>query len=152
MIVEWFTPPRRSYEWFGETAETLATIASGGTSAVAAVIGPQGGSAYDIAVQEGFTGTEAEWLASLASGGLAVSPAIGNIMEALPDGLAVLTYTHTQSVAAAVWAVDHGLGITPAVTVVDSAGNEVEGSIRHESDNRSVLTFTAPFSGKARFI
>lgn len=42
MIVEWFTPPRRVFEWFGQTADTLATIQRGGTSAVATVIGPQG--------------------------------------------------------------------------------------------------------------
>jgi len=43
MIVTWFTPARRSFEWFGQTDKTLALIERGGTSAVASVIGPPGG-------------------------------------------------------------------------------------------------------------
>jgi len=42
MIVTWFTPARRSFEWFGQTAGTLALIERGGTSAVASVIGQDG--------------------------------------------------------------------------------------------------------------
>jgi len=47
MIVTWFTPPRRSVEWFGQTQGTLATIARGGMSAVASVIGPPGEAGAD---------------------------------------------------------------------------------------------------------
>jgi len=57
MIVEWFTPPRRSYEWFGQTGTTLAQISNGGTSAVASVIGPPGpagGGGGGVAVGPGF--------------------------------------------------------------------------------------------------
>jgi hypothetical protein len=40
--VEWFMPERRSFEWFGPTAETLASVQRGGTSVIASVIGPPG--------------------------------------------------------------------------------------------------------------
>jgi hypothetical protein len=50
VIIEWFTPTRRSFEWFGETPITIAAIQRGETSAVASVIGPPGpasNSAFD---------------------------------------------------------------------------------------------------------
>jgi len=45
MIVTWFTPPRRSLEWFGQMDGTLALIERGGMSAIASVIGPPGAGA-----------------------------------------------------------------------------------------------------------
>jgi len=42
IVVEWFQESGRSHEWFGQTGETIATIESKGTSAVASVIGPRG--------------------------------------------------------------------------------------------------------------
>jgi hypothetical protein len=39
-----------------------------------AVPGPAGASAYELAVDSGYTGTEGEWLASLAGGGEGVAP------------------------------------------------------------------------------
>jgi hypothetical protein len=44
--------------------------------------------------------------------------------------------------------VTHNLGKYPAVTVVDSANDEVEGEVEHISVNELVVTFSAPFSGK----
>lgn len=44
---------------------------SGGTPGPQGPTGPQGDSAYDIAVENGFTGTEQEWLDSLGGGGTA---------------------------------------------------------------------------------
>lgn len=134
MIVEWFTPPRRAYEWFGETQGTLAAIAAQGMSAVATVIGPQG--------PAGASG----------SAGVELSASAGNVLTLEADGLAVLTYTHTQGTPSAMWTVNHNLSTYPAVTVMDSGGSEVEGDIQHTSVNQTVLMFTAAFSGKARFI
>ena len=45
MIVEWFQAPRVVHEWFGQTQGTLATIARGGTTAVASVVGAPGAGA-----------------------------------------------------------------------------------------------------------
>lgn len=44
--------------------------------------------------------------------------------------------------------VNHNLNKYPAVTVHDSAGDEVEGSIVHASVNQLSVTFSAPFSGR----
>lgn len=49
----------------GETGATGQAGATGQTGANSTVAGPQGLSAYALAVINGFTGTEAEWLASL---------------------------------------------------------------------------------------
>ena len=58
-------------------------------------------------------------------------------------------YAHAQGVASTVWSVAHNLGKYPSVTVVDSAGTEVEGEIRHLGTNSLQLIFSAAFSGTA---
>lgn len=43
MIMEWFVPnPPPTMEWFGLLSGTIARMEGGGTTAVAAIIGPQG--------------------------------------------------------------------------------------------------------------
>lgn len=69
-----------------------------------------------------------------------------------PPGLAGTQYVHTQAVPSLFWVIDHNLGTTPAVTITDSAGSEVRGEVTHNSANRTTLTFSAAFSGIARFI
>lgn len=56
---------------------------------------------------------------------------------------------HRQDVPSAVWTIAHGLGSIPAVTVVDSALNEVTGSVQHTDTNNLTITFAFPFSGRA---
>lgn len=58
-------------------------------------------------------------------------------------------YTHTQNASSSVWVVTHGLKKNPAVSIVDSAGNEVEGDVFYNDINTVTLTFSAAFSGKA---
>lgn len=45
IVVEWFSLPRRTLEWFGQTGDTLAKIEVGGTTAIASVVGPPGAGA-----------------------------------------------------------------------------------------------------------
>ncbi len=45
--------------------------------------------------------------------------------------------------------VTHNLAKYPSVTVLDSAGDEVEGLVDHLSTNQLTLTFSAPFTGIA---
>jgi len=59
------------------------------------------------------------------------------------------TYTHTQGAAATGWYISHNLLKFPAVTVVDSSGNLVEGAIQYINNNSLEINFTAAFSGKA---
>ena len=58
-------------------------------------------------------------------------------------------YVHTQATAAATWEITHNLNKYPSVTVIDSAGSEVEGDIDYTSANVVTLTFSGAFSGKA---
>lgn len=43
--------------------------------------------------------------------------------------------------------VTHNLGKRPAVSVIDSAGDEVEGAVDHIDSNTLTVSFSAPFSG-----
>jgi hypothetical protein len=65
-----------------------------------------------------------------------------------PTG-ADLHYTHVQGSASAIWVVAHGLGKRPSVTVVDSAGDPVEGTVAYADANNLTITFSAAFSGEA---
>lgn len=58
-------------------------------------------------------------------------------------------YVHNQSVASATWTINHGLGKFPAVSVVDSAGDQIEGDVRYINVNQVVITFSAMFTGRA---
>lgn len=95
--------------------------------------GEDGKSAYEIAKEHGFTGTEAEWLESLKGTG-------GD-----------KHYVHKQETSSDTWEVTHVLGKEPAVTIVDSAGTEVIGEVEYVNLNKCILRFQAPFSGKAIF-
>ena len=60
-----------------------------------------------------------------------------------------LGYVHIQEVASATWTIEHGLGFTPNITVVDTAGTVVEGSYNYPNSNTVVLSFIGAFSGRA---
>lgn len=69
-------------------------------------------------------------------------------VTAASDGAGGGDKTFTQSfTAASVVPVTHNLGKYPAVTVMDSAGDEVEGDVDFTSDNTLTVAFSAPFSG-----
>lgn len=56
------------------------------------------------------------------------------------------TYSHSFSNTSTV-SVAHNLAKRPSVTVIDSAGDEVEGDINYVDMNNLIITFSAPFSG-----
>jgi hypothetical protein len=60
-----------------------------------------------------------------------------------------LGYVHDQPNPASTWTISHGLGFTPNISVVDSAGTVVEGSYNYPDSNTVVATFSSQFSGKA---
>lgn len=55
-------------------------------------------------------------------------------------------YEQTFTSAASV-TVMHNLGKIPAVTVIDSANDEVVGDIQYINSNQLIVSFSAPFSG-----
>lgn len=62
---------------------------------------------------------------------------------------AKLGYVFTQSTPATVWTINHDLQKYPAVSIVDSANDEVIGEVKYNSTSQVVITFSAAFSGKA---
>jgi hypothetical protein len=94
--------------------------------------GPPGKSAYEVAQDNGFTGSEAEWLESLKAAGK--------------------RYLHTQTTPDTTWLVQHNLGELPvAVVVRDNTGTEL--ICFHDwaasTVNLLVLRFGEPVSGTA---
>lgn len=96
--------------------------------------GTDGLSAYQIAVQNGYVGTEVEWLLSL---------------QAPPPSSIGGTYTHQQAIPDSIWTILHNLGFNPNVSVVDSAEQQVQGTIKYINLNTLTVEFSFPFSGTA---
>lgn len=61
------------------------------------------------------------------------------------------TFIYTQGAASDTWTVTHNMNKYPSVTVVDSAGNIVEGAVEYNDLNSCTITFCGGFSGKAYF-
>lgn len=60
---------------------------------------------------------------------------------------AAFVYTQTTPIAA--WRIAHNLGKYPAVTTMDSAGNQIIGDVTYTDPNNLVVTFTSNIAGKA---
>lgn len=58
-------------------------------------------------------------------------------------------YIHIQSTASDNWLINHQLNKYPAVTVIDSAENEVIGEVEYLDRNNLRIKFKGGFSGKA---
>lgn len=58
-------------------------------------------------------------------------------------------FVFNQASAANPWSVPHNLGKFPAVSVVDSGGNEIVPDVHYVDANNVTLTFAAATSGKA---
>lgn len=58
------------------------------------------------------------------------------------------TYTHDQQTASTTWTITHNMGKFPSVTIVDTAGDEMEGGVTHNSNNQLTIVFSASVSGK----
>ena len=63
--------------------------------------------------------------------------------------VARVSYEHTQGAASNSWVITHNLGFKPNVTVIDSAGNIVEGEIAYTNTNSLTVSFQSAFSGNA---
>lgn len=101
--------------------------------------GPGGKSAYEIAVANGFIGTEQEWLEALGNGGTPNWDAIIN----KPNLSYQQDFINTNVIVLA-----HGMRKKPAVTVMDTGGNQwFPKSITHTDLNNTTVTFDSTFSG-----
>ena len=64
-------------------------------------------------------------------------------------GGATANFTHTQSIAAASWTVNHNLGFKPAVKALTLGGVEVLAEVIHTSINQLMIYFDLPLAGQA---
>lgn len=58
-------------------------------------------------------------------------------------------YLHKQNIPSDEWVINHNLGKYPAVSIMDSAKNEVVGEIIYHNENSLTAKFKGEFSGKA---
>jgi hypothetical protein len=63
--------------------------------------------------------------------------------------VALVSYRHIQNVLSTVWTVNHNLDFYPNVTVYNSAGSMVEGTVNHINPVSLTITFSDAISGKA---
>lgn len=61
----------------------------------------------------------------------------------------LVSYRHIQGAVSALWSITHNLNFHPNVTVFDSAGSMVEGTVTHVNQASLTITFSDPISGKA---
>ena len=66
-----------------------------------------------------------------------------------PNAGGATTYTFNNATPTRVWRIAHNLGRFPDVTVVDSAGSQVEGDVTYQYSNTLTVTFTSAFAGVA---
>lgn len=58
-------------------------------------------------------------------------------------------YTHNQATASAFWTINHNLGYRPAVSVWDTANDQVVGEVDHINFNTLTIAFSTAISGTA---
>lgn len=94
--------------------------------------GPAGLSAYDVAVKNGFVGSEEAWLASLATGG--VTP----------------FFEYHQTSPSNEWIIRHNLGFYPGgISLVDSSRREFRAEVNHIDHNTLRIKMEYAMSGSA---
>lgn len=59
------------------------------------------------------------------------------------------TWVHSQVFADSTWIVKHPLNKKVSVTVIDTAGSEVEGDVQINDGVTVIIKFNSPFSGEA---
>lgn len=99
------------------------------------VSGKSGLSAYEIAVKNGFPGSETDWLASLRG----------------QDGLGAvaIAYVHEQNIPSNIWMIPHKLGFYPNIRITNSAGDSGFAQIQDIDVNNSKVIFDGAMAGRA---
>lgn len=59
-------------------------------------------------------------------------------------------YVHSQSSPSTTWTINHNMGIRPAVELLDSGGQEIDGEISHTNVNQTVVRLNPASAGIAR--
>lgn len=145
-----------------------------GPQGVDGFVGSDGASAYEVAVENGFVGTEEQWLEYLRQGPKGDKGDTGATGPQGPQGIQgnqgiqgeqgiqgiqgvkgdtgetpTIAYTHNQGSVSALWIIVHNLSFQPSVQVVDSAGSTIEGVVSYNSSTQLQVEFSAAVSGTA---
>ena len=119
--------------------KTATIVTEGATDVVTVAIPGKSGAPSGIAI-----GTVTTGPAAASVTGTAANPIINLVM---PTGG---SYKHTQGVPSTTWTINHNLGYEPGgVSIVDSSGTKVTGTVTYASINQIVVSFTSAFGGKA---
>ena len=119
--------------------KTATIVTEGATDVVTVAIPGKSGAPSTMAIGTVTTGTAAATIT-----GTSVDPVLNLV---LPSGG---SYRHTQGTPATTWTIDHNLGYEPGgVSIVDSGGTIVTGTVTYSSVDRIVVSFTSAFGGKA---
>ena len=117
--------------------------------------GVQGTQGLGVQGTQGATGTGTQGTQGTA-GLQGISGAAVDNTDDVPEGLTNkyftvgrVSYEHMQGAASNSWTITHNLGFKPNVTVIDSAGNIVEGEIAYTNTNSLTVSFQSAFSGTA---
>ena len=122
--------------------KTATTVIEGATDVVSVSAPGKPGPAGSISSLA--MGTVTTGPASASVTGTAANPIINLVM---PTGG---SYKHTQGVPSTTWTINHNLGYEPGgVSIVDSSGTIVTGTVTYASINQIVVSFTSAFGGKA---
>jgi phage baseplate assembly protein V len=65
----------------------------------------------------------------------------------VPNPASGVAYAYAQTEPSQTWTVSHNLGFNPAVTALDSDGNQIEGDVSYPDANTVALNFSQPVSG-----
>ena len=119
--------------------KTATIVTEGATDVVTVAIPGKSGAPSAIVIGTVTTGPAAATMT-----GTAADPILNLV---LPSGG---KYTHTQGSPSTTWTINHDLGYEPGgVSIVDSGGTIVTGTVTYASVNQIVVSFTSAFGGKA---
>lgn len=65
------------------------------------------------------------------------------------DVAELVSFRHIQNAVSDLWVINHNLNFYPNVTIYDSAGSMVEGTVDHTNAVSLTISFSDPISGKA---
>ena len=120
--------------------------------------GVQGTQGLGVQGTQGATGTGTQGTQGTigVQGATGIGGAAVDNTDDVPEGLTNkyftvnrVSYEHMQGSASNSWTITHNLGFKPNVTVIDSAGNIVEGEIAYTNTNSLTVSFQSAFSGTA---
>ena len=103
---------------------------------------------YAASTPSDSTGSEGDFYVDTSSGNL-WGPKGESSWGSEPLPLIPKRFTFTQSAAASSWDITHTLDGFPSVTVVDSAGTVVVGTVSYSSTSSVTVSFESAFAGKA---